>query len=120
MRNMVLLLDENISHQYTHVLRDVWYTVYHVADTNHGISDETVLVLAKKLKAILITYDSDFWQLLFAGSITHTFPLIYLRDKQQRKKQLLKALIYALHTLSFIDYMFVKIDTEKMRVAYRK
>jgi predicted nuclease of predicted toxin-antitoxin system len=56
--------DESVDHQIVEALK-VEYEVYDIREQNRGVSDDVVLEIALKQKAILITADKDFGELVF-------------------------------------------------------
>ena len=62
---MKFLADEGIDQQIVYRLRQVGHTVWYVAEMERGISDDEVLSLANQKKAILLTTDKDFGELIF-------------------------------------------------------
>lgn len=60
-----IICDENIPLWFVKKLMSLGYNVLYVAENNHGIPDTDVLDMAVKNKAILITRDSDFGELIF-------------------------------------------------------
>jgi predicted nuclease of predicted toxin-antitoxin system len=59
------LADENIDRQIVDHLRQDGHHVWYVAEMEPGISDEAVLDLANREKALLLTADKDFGELIF-------------------------------------------------------
>ena len=62
---MTLIADEGVDRQIVHRLRDEGHTVYYVAEMDPGISDDVVLERANTQKALLLTADKDFGELVF-------------------------------------------------------
>ncbi|HPD55830.1 MAG TPA: DUF5615 family PIN-like protein [Smithellaceae bacterium] len=62
---MNFLADESIDKQIVEALREKGYDVAYVAEMDPGISDDEVLSLANKEKAVLLTADKDFGELVF-------------------------------------------------------
>lgn len=61
------------------------YNVLYVAENNHGIPDTDVLDMAVKNKAILITRDSDFGELIFFLWVrVKDMSLIYIRADMEK------------------------------------
>ncbi|MBW2039404.1 MAG: DUF5615 family PIN-like protein [Deltaproteobacteria bacterium] len=68
---MKFLADENIEREIVNCLREEGHVVFYVAEMEPGISDEAVLNLANKEKAILMTSDKDFGELVFRLNRIH-------------------------------------------------
>ena len=62
---MTFVADESVDIQIIDRLRDDGYEVFSIAEDRPGISDEEVLQLAADQKAILITADKDFGDLVY-------------------------------------------------------
>lgn len=62
---MNILADEGIDRPIVLALRAAGHTVGYIAETHAGIRDEEVLALARERKALLITADKDFGDLVF-------------------------------------------------------
>ena len=57
--------DENVDHQIIGVLRALGHTVWSVAEQDSGLADEDVLGEALTRRAVLLTSDKDFGELVF-------------------------------------------------------
>ena len=62
---MKILADEGVDRPIVARLRQSGYQVWYVAEMEPGISDETVLDLANREGAVLLTADKDFGELVF-------------------------------------------------------
>ena len=62
---MNFLADESVDKPIVEALRGEDYIVGYVAEMDPGISDDTVLHLANREKALLLTADKDFGELVF-------------------------------------------------------
>lgn len=67
---MIFLADANIPRQVIERLRTDGHTVFVIAEMAPGINDETVLAIANRENALLITADKDFGELIFHESRT--------------------------------------------------
>ncbi|MBN1114991.1 MAG: DUF5615 family PIN-like protein [Oligoflexia bacterium] len=72
-------------------MEELGYSVISIAKQRPGISDIEVLELSIKNKAILITEDSDFGELIFSYKKENS-GIIYLRYKSPEISGILKAL----------------------------
>jgi predicted nuclease of predicted toxin-antitoxin system len=76
---MNLLADESIDGQIVYRLRQDGHQVHYVAEMEPGISDDTVLDLANRETALLLTADKDFGELAYRqGRITFGIVLVRL------------------------------------------
>ena len=62
---MKLLADEGVDRPIVERLRESSHQVWYVAEMEPGISDETVLDMANREEAVLLTVDKDFGELVF-------------------------------------------------------
>jgi len=60
-----ILADENIEWQIIERLRNAGHEVISISETGAGISDPAVLKIANDEKAILLTADTDFGELVY-------------------------------------------------------
>lgn len=62
---MKFVADESVDGQIVDRLREEGYFVWYVAEMEPGISDEEVIDLANRKKALLLTADKEFGELVF-------------------------------------------------------
>jgi predicted nuclease of predicted toxin-antitoxin system len=71
---MIFFADESLDRQIIARLRQDGHAVLDVTEMDPGISDDKVLSMAKESKAILLTADRDFGDLVFRqGRLTVLF-----------------------------------------------
>jgi predicted nuclease of predicted toxin-antitoxin system len=68
---VILLADENIDKSLVTRLREDGHEVLAVAEMKPGIEDDVVLTLANERKALLVTEDKDFGELVFRQGLVH-------------------------------------------------
>ncbi len=69
---MNFIADENIDIEIIEILRKAGYTILSISEDFPGISDEEVLEITNNHRAILITGDKDFGELVFRrGKVTN-------------------------------------------------
>jgi predicted nuclease of predicted toxin-antitoxin system len=68
---MVLLADEGVDRSIVERLRQDGHTVPYIAEMEPGISDETILNRANEDRALLLTQDKDFGELVYRLSRIH-------------------------------------------------
>ena len=76
---MKFLADENIPLLMVRQLEEKGYDIKYISTGNAGIPDEEVLDLANKEDRILVTFDSDFGDLIFKKRKTIKTGVIFLR-----------------------------------------
>ena len=62
---MKLLCDEGVDRPIVEALRTAGYSVIYIAESEPGLVDEAVLERARAEKAVLVTLDKDFGELVF-------------------------------------------------------
>ncbi len=68
---MILLADENLDRTVVARLRQDGHEVLAVAEMEPGIADTTVLARANERRALLVTEDKDFGELVFRQRLVH-------------------------------------------------
>ena len=68
---MNLLVDENVDKSIVDELRQNGHNVLYIAEFAPSINDETVLHQANQNRALLLTEDKDFGELVFRQSLVH-------------------------------------------------
>ncbi|MEM1324330.1 MAG: DUF5615 family PIN-like protein [Bacteroidota bacterium] len=67
----LILADESVDFNIVRRLRAQDYEIETIVETSPGIPDEEVLALANRLRAILLTEDTDFGELTYRLNYTH-------------------------------------------------
>ena len=62
---MKFLADENIERELIEALREAGFDVLSVRESYIGIADDEILQIALDEKAVILTYDTDFGELVF-------------------------------------------------------
>ncbi len=94
---MVLFADESIEAEITRALRDAGHTVHSVIELSPSISDIDVLKFAVAQRAVLLTNDKDFGDLVVRHGLAHQ-GIVLLRCRKypvQLKAELLLRVIEA-------------------------
>lgn len=76
---MRVLLDENVSRALAAPLAAAGHDVLSVADAAPGVSDREVLAIARREQRCLLTFDSDFGDLVFQRGEAPPVAIVYLR-----------------------------------------
>lgn len=63
------------------LLRDAGYTVKSIQEDAPSISDEQVIALATDNRQIILTFDSDYGEIIFRYQLTTPPAVIYFRSK---------------------------------------
>ncbi len=117
---MNFLVDENVDRQIVDCLRKENYFVWYVAEMEPGISDETVLNIANQKKAVLLTADKDFGELVFRQSrIVSGVVLIRLSGLLPETKGKIVASAITMH-IAEITQSFTVITPNAIRIRRMK
>ncbi len=75
---MKILADENIEREFIEALREADFDVMSVRESYIGFADDEILQIAVTEKAVILTYDTDFGELVFRFSLK-SYGVILLR-----------------------------------------
>jgi predicted nuclease of predicted toxin-antitoxin system len=75
---MKILADENIESEFIDALREADFDVLSVRESYIGSADDEILQIAVEQKAVILTYDTDFGELVFRFSLK-SYGVILLR-----------------------------------------
>lgn len=106
---MRLLADENFPFPSVRFLRNAGYDVLWVKDKHAGMSDPDVIDLANREERLLITFDSDFGELIVRFKYKPKLGVIYLRLLIQTAEGPGKVILQLLEnpTLSFSNRLTI-------------
>jgi predicted nuclease of predicted toxin-antitoxin system len=108
--------DEGLDRQIVERLRQHGHLVSYVAEMEAGISDETVLQLANRQNALLLTSDKDFGELVFRENrLTQGVVLIRLAGLSPETKSSLVASAIASHSTELLR-AFTVISPKLVRI----
>jgi len=95
---MLLVADESVDAPIYRLLREQGHSIYAIVENNAGISDDQVLDIAVQHKAILITQDKDFGELVYRlGKAHYGILLLRLAGMRPGDKAMLTALVIQQH-----------------------
>lgn len=77
---MIVLADENVHRGIAHRIAQAGHEVVHIGVLAPSIADAEVLALAVSRRALLITNDTDFGELVFVGGARHAGVLLLRLD----------------------------------------
>ena len=101
---MNLVADESVDLPVVEKLREAGYSVLSVAEIDPGISDEKVLNSANEKKALLLTVDKDFGELVFRQrQLTEGVVLIRLSGLSAIKKSEIVLSTFKKHSKEFLN-----------------
>ncbi len=116
---MKVLADEGVDRPIVERLRQSGHQVWYVAEMEPGISDDVVLDLANRERAILLTADKDFGELVFRqGRMTRGVILIRLAGISSARKAEIVASALAAHG-GEMEQAFTVITPGAVRIRHR-
>jgi predicted nuclease of predicted toxin-antitoxin system len=112
------LVDENLPARFAQHLRDAGHEASHIVDHDlRGAPDDAVMALARREKAVVITYDADFAAMLIRGG--EQLPSVVLfRDQRRRPEELAERLVHNLEEISrsLIEGAIAVFDPARIRI----
>jgi predicted nuclease of predicted toxin-antitoxin system len=77
---LIVLADENLHRGIAHRLLEAGHVVEHIGDLAPSVTDDQVLAMAVARRALLITNDTDFGELVFTRGARHAGVLLLRLD----------------------------------------
>jgi predicted nuclease of predicted toxin-antitoxin system len=112
----MFLANENFPFPSITLLRKQGYDVISIGESYSGISDEEVLQLAVEKQLIILTFDSDYGELLFKYKKTPPPAVIYFRNKGFTPIDVANILLDLLQSQNFEFYKkFSVIEKDAIR-----
>lgn len=111
--NEQIVADESVDFRIVTQLRQAGATVYSIAEQQPSINDETVLSIACEKKALLITEDKDFGELVFRLQLPH-YGILLIRSEEEQK--LFRVASTILQNYEELLNKFSVIDNKKLRI----
>lgn len=117
---MNLLADEGVDLPIVDKLRQDGHAVAYIAEMSPGIDDDTILRQANADKALLLTLDKDFGELVFRQGLVHAgVILIRLAGLQPETKANIVAAAIREHETELLD-SFSVISPGSMRIRQKR
>ena len=114
--HLKILADESLDFRIVTELRNKGFEVISVLREYQGSSDKTVLELARKHNALLVTEDSDFGEWVFSHKEKNV-SVIFLRYKSEQLEDIASSLIKLLNKYDVSLYgKFAVITVKKIRI----
>jgi predicted nuclease of predicted toxin-antitoxin system len=84
---MKFLADENIEREFIEALREADFDIISVRESYTGIADDEILQIAEAEKFVILTYDTDFGELVFRFNLkSHGVILLRLSGSNLAEK----------------------------------
>jgi predicted nuclease of predicted toxin-antitoxin system len=113
------LADENISNKVVNALRSKGMDIIPIKELTAGVSDEAVLEAANRQNRVLITFDSDFGELIFRQKLKAR-GVILLKFTPKSTQQVVEITLKVLKTQAKIEDHFLVVKEKKIRVLRLK
>ncbi|CAN5516058.1 hypothetical protein BH10ACI1_BH10ACI1_12180 [soil metagenome] len=113
---MKILADENIEREFIEALREADFDVLSVRESFIGFGDDKILQIAGNEQAVILTYDTDFGELVFRFSL-QSYGVILLRvhGLSLTKKMQLTILVIREHEAE-LENAFTVISENSVRI----
>lgn len=110
------LANENISRASVELLRENGLDVSWVSDSIPSVNDEAVLDAARKENRIVITYDSDYGEMIYGRKLARPLGVIYLRLRSNDEAEPAEILLKYLKTdAGFFENRFSVVTENGIR-----
>lgn len=115
----MFLANENLPRPSIQLLREKGYLVRSIQEELPGIDDEQVIELASSLNLIILTFDSDYGEIIFKYNRKNPPAVIYFREKGNDPLFAATMLLSLLSdpAISFSD-SFTVIDEKNIRQRF--
>jgi len=110
-----LLVNENFPAPSTHALRAAGVDVIAVIDRHRGISDREVMALAREQGRWLLTFDTDYAELVFHQRLPPPPAVVLLREKHYRPGEPAQWILSLLESRSEIAGFFCVVTRSGLR-----
>ena len=80
-KRMMFLANENFPRPSILLLRKKGFEIRSIQEEFPGIPDEVVIKMASQMHLIILTFDSDYGELIFKYSLNNPPAVVYFRDK---------------------------------------
>ena len=112
---MKYLANENIPKTSANILKESGWDIEHIGETNMGITDEEVMEIAIAENRIIITFDSDYGELVYKYGYKPP-GIIYLRIQKFTPEYPANLLLKLITEENLeIDGLFTVIDENQIR-----
>jgi len=112
---MTFLANENMPIPSVKKLREAGYEVISISEDLPGISDEEVMDKAVEESLIILTFDSDYGELIYKYQKTPPPAVVYFRNKGNSPTWAAYTLIFRLENGLELDGYFTVIKEEGIR-----
>lgn len=119
---MNFLADENFPLAATRLLRSLGHDVPAVVEDSSGASDEDVLERAVREKRVILTFDSDYGQLIFESGFSAPPAVVYFRFNPAPPEEPAERLLELMDERDFVilgNFTVIERDRLRQRILPR-
>ena len=110
-----LLVNENFPAPATRLLRAQGLDVLAIAEAYAGIADQTVLALARDMQRWLVTFDTDYADLLFRRRLLPPPAVLLLREPRYRPHEPAQWILDLIAVPDDVNGMFCVVSRQRVR-----
>jgi predicted nuclease of predicted toxin-antitoxin system len=110
-----LLVNENFPAPSTHLLRQSGIDVLAIGETHQGMPDADVLALARRTKRWLVTFDTDYADLLFRRRLPPPPAVLLLREPHYRAAEPASWILPLMQNPTDTDGLFCVVSRDRVR-----
>jgi len=113
---MIFIANENIPSDSINLIRENQFRVISIKEQTPGISDITVLNLAKENNAIILTFDKDYGEIIYRLDFENPPSVVFFRFKGYDSCFAGKTLLKILEDSTIkLQHFFTVIEEESIR-----
>ncbi len=117
----MFLANENFPRPSTLILREHGLEVKSIQEDNPGISDEEVIDIASKLNLIILTFDSDYGEIIFRYAKENPPAVVFFREKGNNPEFAALSLLRLLNNQEIVlSNSFTVIEANNIRQRFYK
>lgn len=117
----MFLANENFPRPSTNILREHGFEVKSIQEDNQGIPDEEVIEIASRLNLIILTFDSDYGEIIFRYTKENPPAVVFFREKGNNPEFAALSLISLLLNPDVeLSKSFTVIEVNNIRQRYYK
>ncbi|MFM2360223.1 MAG: hypothetical protein RLY16_2216 [Bacteroidota bacterium] len=115
----MFLANENFPRPSTIILRENGFEVKSIQEDCAGITDDEVIRMALEFNLIILTFDSDYGELIFKYSKENPPAVVFFRDKKRGPAFAANVLIELLkNTKIVLTGSFTVVETDNVRQRF--
>ena len=117
----MFLANENFPRPSTIILREKGFVIKSIQEDSPGITDPEVIEIALKLNLIILTFDSDYGELIFKYAKENPPSVVYFREKGNQPEFAAQSLLSVFANSSIeLQGAFTVIEANNIRQRFYK